>query len=132
MAAPRRGNTGHSCYFITASSFQKQNLFQSDRMARLFVEVLLYYRMQEKYLLHEFVAMPNHFHLLTTPLESLERSLQLITGGFSYRARKELRFIGEIWQPSYHDRPHSRPRGVSRFLRVHSQKPGEEQAGWES
>jgi REP element-mobilizing transposase RayT len=95
MAASRRANTGHSCYFITASSFQKQNLFQSDRMARLFVEVLLYYRMQEKYLLHEFVAMPNHFHLLTTPQESLERSLQLIKGGFSYRARKDLRFIGE-------------------------------------
>jgi len=104
MAARRRGTTGHSCYFITASSFQKQNLFQSDRMARLFVEVLLYYRAQEKYLLHEFVVMPNHFHLLTTPLESLEKSLQLIKGGFSYRARKELRFIGEIWQPSYHDR----------------------------
>jgi putative transposase len=104
MAAPPRGNTGHSCYLITASTFQKQQLMQSDRMAELFVSVLLHYRQQGKYLLHEFVVMPDHFHLLITPTESLERSLQLIKGGFSYRARKELGFRGQIWQPSYHDR----------------------------
>jgi putative transposase len=104
MAAPHRGNTGYSCYFITASTFQKQSLFQSDRLARLFIEVLLHYRRQKKYLLHEFVLMPNHFHLLITPVETLERSLQLIKGGFSYRAKKELGFGGEIWQPSFYDR----------------------------
>ena len=30
--------------------------------------------------------------------------MQLIKGGFSYRARKELNFTGDIWQPSYYDR----------------------------
>ncbi len=30
--------------------------------------------------------------------------MHLIKGGFSYRARKELGFAGEIWQPSYYDR----------------------------
>jgi putative transposase len=104
MTAPRRGNTGYSCYFITASTFQKQSLFQSDRMARLFLEVLLHYRQQQRYLLHEFVLMPDHFHLLITPTETLGRTLQLIKGGFSYRARKELGFMREIWQPSYYDR----------------------------
>ena len=93
MAAPPRGNTGHSCYLITASTFQKQQLMQSDRMAELFVSVLLHYRQQGKYLLHEFVVMPDHFHLLISPTESLERALQLIKGGFSYRARKELGFF---------------------------------------
>jgi len=104
MAAPPRGRTGFSTYFITASTFQKQNLFQSQRMGQLFREVLLHYRQQEKYLLHEFVLMPDHFHLLITPALTLERALQLIKGGFSYRARKELHFAGEIWQPSFYDR----------------------------
>jgi len=36
-------------------------------MAKLFLEVLLHYRQQGKYLLHEFVLMPDHFHLLITP-----------------------------------------------------------------
>jgi putative transposase len=80
MAAPPRGNTGYSCYFITASTFQKQSLFQSDRMARLFCEILIHYSKQNKYRLHEFVLMPDHFHLLITPVATLERALQLIKG----------------------------------------------------
>ena len=59
---------------------------------------------QGKYLLHAFVLMPDHFHLLITPTETLERALQLIKGGFSFRARKELGFGGEIWQTSFYDR----------------------------
>src|SRR5438094_6842304 len=61
MAAPYRGNTGHGVYFVTACTFQKKNLLQSDRMAGLLVEVLLHYRAERKYLLHEFVVMPDHF-----------------------------------------------------------------------
>src|SRR5437868_7000902 len=73
-------------------------------MAQLFIEVLLHYRRQGKYLLHEFVLMPDHFHVLITPAITLERALQLIKGGFSFRARKELGFGGEIWQTSFYDR----------------------------
>jgi len=104
MAAPHRGNTGFGTYFITASTFRKNSLFQSHRMADLFVRVLLGYRAQGKYLLHEFVLMPDHFHLLITPTLTLERSLQLIKGGFSFRAKRELGFGGEIWEKSYRDR----------------------------
>src|SRR5260370_14543170 len=104
MAAPRRGNTGSGTYFITAATVQKQKLLQSDRMARLFLGVLLGYRLQEKYLLHEFVLMPDHFHHLITPISTLERALQLIKGGFSFRVKRELDFHGEIWEKSFYDR----------------------------
>jgi putative transposase len=88
MAAPRRGNTGYSCYFITASTFQKRNLLQSDRMAQLFIKVLLHYRQQGNYLLHAFAVMPDHFHLLITPVVTLERALQLIKGDFHFGQRR--------------------------------------------
>jgi REP-associated tyrosine transposase len=104
LAAPLRGNTGHSAYFITAATFQKQSLFQSERMAQLLIDVLLHYRRQGRYLLHEFVIMPDHVHLLISPTVTLERSMQMIKGGFSFRARKELGFGGEIWQASFYDR----------------------------
>ncbi len=104
MAAPTRGPTGRYPYFVTASTFQKQSLFQSHRMTQLLLEVLLHCHLQNKYLLHEFVLMPNHFHVILTPAITLERALQLIKGGFSFRARKELGFGGEIWQPSFYDR----------------------------
>jgi REP element-mobilizing transposase RayT len=35
-------------------------------MRRLFVDVLLHYRQEQKYQLHDFVLMPDHFHLLIT------------------------------------------------------------------
>jgi len=73
-------------------------------MAHLFLDVLFHYRDQRKYELHEFVLMPDHFHLLLTPNESVEKTVQFIKGGFSYRAKKELNFCGEIWSPGFHDR----------------------------
>jgi len=106
MTIPYRGSTGHGTYFITASTFEKAALLQTDRMAQLLLDVLFHYREQRRYLLHEFVIMPNHFHLLITPIApvTLEKAIQFIKGGFSYRAKKELGFHGEIWQTSFHDR----------------------------
>jgi putative transposase len=104
MGRPLRGETGGSTYFITTGTFQKQRLLQSERSAVLLIDVLLHYRKQEKYLLHEFVVMPHHLHLLITPKDiTIERSLGLIKGGFSFRRNKELGLKGEIWQSSFHD-----------------------------
>ena len=70
-------------------------------MARLFIDTLLHYRSERKYLLHEFVVMPNHVHLLLTPADTLARVVQFIKGGFSYRAKKELGVSMEIWERGY-------------------------------
>jgi putative transposase len=78
--------------------FKSRAFFRPTGWPIYFVEVLLGYRVQEEYLLHEFVLMPNHFHLLITPTLILERALQHIKGGFSFRAKRELGFTGEIWR----------------------------------
>ena len=70
------------------------------------LDVLEHYREQEKYDLHEFVVMPDHLHLLLTPAldVSLERAVQLIKGGFSYRLGKAGLFAikkGIVWQESF-------------------------------
>jgi putative transposase len=104
MSISDRGETGHGMYFVSAACAGKRSLLQTDRMARLLVDVMLHYREEKKYDLHEFVVMPDHFHLLITPAVTLERALQLIKGGFSFRAKKELEFTGEVWQTSFHDR----------------------------
>ncbi len=104
MTIPLRSRTGQGTYFITASTDDKRHILQSPGMAGLLLNVLLHYRDEGNYRLHEFVVMPNHFHLLITPEKvSLERALQLIKGGFSFRARKELGFQGEVWQTSFYD-----------------------------
>jgi len=72
-------------------------------MAQLLVDVLVENRRKGRFLLHDFVIMPNHFHLLLTPAAEipLEKALQFIKGGFSYRAKREIHFAFEIWQASF-------------------------------
>src|SRR5690242_4969359 len=103
MAIPYRGPTGQHTYFVTAGTADKRPVLQSERSANLLIDVLYHHR--GKYLLHQFVIMPDHFHLLITPATiTLERSLQLIKGGFSFRFKKEIGGSGEIWQNSFYDR----------------------------
>jgi putative transposase len=90
-------------FFVTAPSFGRANIFQTTRMQRLFIEVLRHYRRQGKFYLHAFVMMPDHVHLLITPAEnlSLEKCMQLIKGGFSYRATQEFGKRGRLWAAGF-------------------------------
>jgi REP-associated tyrosine transposase len=90
-------------FFITSSIAQKRSLLQSDRSAGLFVRVLYDYRAQGKYRLHEFVVMPDHFHVLLTVGSDLpiERAVQFIKGGFAFRAGREFGFLAPVWQKGF-------------------------------
>jgi putative transposase len=81
-------NTGHT-YMITSATWGRRALFSKDRWPLLLIDTLYHYR-GSAYLLHEFVVMPDHIHALITPKTSLEKAVQFIKGGFSYRAKKEL------------------------------------------
>lgn len=74
-------------------------------MAGLFIANLFHYGDQGEYKLHAFVVMRDHFHVLLTieGARSIERVVQKIKGAFSYRARVELGFRGEIWQRGFTD-----------------------------
>jgi REP-associated tyrosine transposase len=122
MAIPFRGPTGQFTYFITAGTTDKRQLLQSERSASLLIDVFYHHR--GKYLLHEFVIMPDHFHLLITPAGiTLERSLQLIKGGFSFRFRKETGQTREIWQNSFYDHRVRNAVEYARFRNYIHQNP---------
>jgi putative transposase len=90
-------------FFATSSTCEKRGLLQSTRAAGLLIDVLYHYRQQQKYLLHEFVIMPDHFHvLLTVDAEmTVEKAVQLIKGGFAFRAGRELGFRAPVWQKGF-------------------------------
>jgi putative transposase len=87
---------------VTTETWERRVLFHVDLWAKLFIDTLYHYRGQA-YLLHEFVVMPDHIHVLITPHTSLEKAVQFIKGGFSYRAKKELGSNLEIWQKGFQD-----------------------------
>ena len=74
-------------------------------MAGLLTEVLRSVMRSKGIVIHEFVVMPNHLLVLMTVPEDMtvEKAMQLIKGGFSFRAKKELGFQGEIWQRGFSD-----------------------------
>jgi len=86
-------------FFITTITAQRQPIFRRETTANLLLDTLAHYRDAGKYLLHEFVIMPDHLHALITPSEeiSLERAMQFIKGGFSFR----LKARGPVWQESF-------------------------------
>jgi putative transposase len=92
-------------FFVTTGTAGGRSLFQTDRMAGLFIDVLRSYMRSRKFTVHDFVVMPDHVHILMTlPGDlSVEKAMQLIKGGFSFRAGRELGFRGEIWQRGLSD-----------------------------
>jgi putative transposase len=107
LEAPMKPHREHATnnsqtYMVTSSTWERRALFQAEPWARLLVDTLCRYR-QSAYLLHEFVIMPDHFHALVTSQTSLEKAVQFIKGGFSYRAKKELGSHMEIWQKGFQD-----------------------------
>ena len=67
------------------------------------MRVLYDYRDQNKFRLHEFVVMPDHFHaLITVECDiTIERAVQFIKGGFAFRAGREFGFSAPIWQKGF-------------------------------
>jgi len=80
---------------------ERRSIFQVTATAELFEQTLLDYRSQGKFLLHAFIIMPEHFHALITPAPdvSLEKAMQFIKGGFSFRLKSK----HEVWMRSFNE-----------------------------
>ena len=97
LAAPQELRT----YFVTAVTANRRRLFQVEQKARLMVDTLVLYRHQGRYKLHGFVVMPDHLRALLTPAPevSLEKAVQYIKGGFSFRLKSKL----GVWSRSFNE-----------------------------
>jgi putative transposase len=109
MARPlRNANADHilspsRTFFVTTKTSMGRALLQSERNATLLIEVLRSYVAARKFHLHDFVIMPDHVHLLIAVDGdmTIERAMQFIKGGFSYRLRKEFGYSGVVWQRGF-------------------------------
>jgi putative transposase len=88
-------------YFITAVTADRRRLFQVEEKAQLLQDTLLDYRRQGRFELHAFVIMPDHLHAIVTPAPdvSLEKALQYIKGGYSFRPKSKL----DVWAKGYNE-----------------------------
>jgi putative transposase len=88
-------------YLVTAVTAERRSLFQVTTTAELLEQTILDYHRQGRFLLHAFVIMPDHFHALITPAPdvSLEKAMQFIKGGFSFRLKSK----HDVWMRSFNE-----------------------------
>jgi putative transposase len=92
-------------YFVTTKTWDNRAIFQVAENAGILIRCMLEYRDRGAYLLHEFVVMPNHLHLLLTPGSeiSLEKAMQFIEGGSSHRIHQQRENKIQIWNSGFHE-----------------------------
>jgi putative transposase len=90
---------------------ERRRLFQVTATAELLERTILDYHAQGKFLLHAFVIMPGHFHALKPPAAdvSLEKAMQFIKGGFSFRLKSK----HDVWMRSFNE---SQIMGEEKFM----------------
>ena len=97
----RRAPQEIRAYLVTAVTAGRRSLFQVTATAQLLERTLLDYRGQGNFQLHAFVIMPDHFHALITPAMevSLEKAMQFVKGGFSFRLQSRL----DVWMRGFNE-----------------------------
>ena len=92
-------------YFVTTKTSQNRALFHVVEIAETVTQTLAHYRERGEYLLHEFVLMPDHLHVLITPspTNSLEKAMQFIKGGSSHRLHQQRGQKVDLWSAGFHE-----------------------------
>jgi len=131
MAIPTRNSIPESAlstsrtFFATTKTSMGKRLLQSERNAMLLIDVLRSCVAERKFLLHDFVIMPDHVHLLLTVQKdmTIEKSMQLIKGRFSYRLKRECQYLGEVWQRGFSEARADDEKSILSYREYISQNP---------
>lgn len=72
-------------------------------IAKMIVDALRYGEKRNLYRLHAFVVMPNHVHVLWTPLTNHSKIMDWLKGATARRANRILGRRGQFWQDESFD-----------------------------
>jgi putative transposase len=103
MARPKHRTRPGGTYFVTTNTWQRRALFRNPAAARILEEKILEYRDKGFYLVHHYVVLPEHLHIMLTPGETttLEKAIQLIKGGSSHEIGKTLLLRFPVWHTGF-------------------------------
>jgi putative transposase len=107
-------------FFVTTNTSMGRRLLQSERNALLLIEVLRANVKAGKFRVLDFVVMPDHVHLLISVNAdmTIEKAIQLIKGGFSYRLKREFGYMGKCGSADFQkcaSRINAAYRGITRI-----------------
>ncbi len=102
MARPLRLQYPGALYHITARGNERKAIFRSDDDRQKFLAVLAKTIERHRLILHAYVLMGNHYHLLLeTPEANLAKALRDLNGIYTASFNRRHRRIGHLFQGRY-------------------------------
>lgn len=88
-----------STFLITAPTFHRKRIFQNERYGEALTEILMRCRQESRLLLHDYVLMPDHMHLLVTGPVNVDvvGAVHELQAAFVEVLRREFGYSGEVW-----------------------------------
>jgi len=88
---------------ILDRAYGEESLLADPRVAKIVQENFLHHA-GKKYELHGWVIMPNHVHILITPMVHLDSIVHSWKGYTAFQTNHILKRQGQLWQKEYFDR----------------------------
>ncbi|MBI4515138.1 MAG: transposase [Deltaproteobacteria bacterium] len=102
MARPLRITFPGACYHVTARGNERKPIFRDDRDRARFLEILADSIRRFGLVLHAYVLMRNHYHLLLeTPEANLARAMRQLNGVYTQDFNRRHRRVGHVLQGRY-------------------------------
>jgi REP-associated tyrosine transposase len=90
-------------HFITLPTFHRKRIFQNERFGEVLTEVLMHSRRQFDILLHDYVIMPDHAHLLLTGEVPVAQLINALQKEFAKEIALQFGYAGEVWESQFDD-----------------------------
>ena len=91
-------------YFLTICASEGTSPFLDKDLSSQIIKSLFFYRNQKGFRLYSYCVMPDHFHLVMSPANSL--SVSQIVGNlkaYTTKLAQEKGLNGKLWQKSFYD-----------------------------
>jgi putative transposase len=137
MARPLRYNPPGSIHHVTSRGNERRDIVRSDRDRRKFVEKLAEVVLEREWILHSWVLMTNHLHLVVeTPIPNLSAGMHDLLGDFASWFNRVHRRVGHLFQHRFDAKPVERETHLlelTRYLPLNPVRCGlvKDPAEWE-
>ncbi|MCK5708268.1 MAG: transposase [Candidatus Aureabacteria bacterium] len=128
MARPYRFEFEGAFYHITARGNERKKIYRNARDYEKFLEIITGAKGKYGFLLHSYVLMGNHYHLLIeTPLPNLTQIMHLINGWYTTYFNIKHQRSGHFFQGRYKSiilEAESHLLGLSRYIHLNPVRAG--------
>src|SRR5277367_747223 len=102
MARSLRIHFSGAVYHVTSRGNERKNIVRSDKDRELFLRVLAQVVEDYHVIIHSWVLMDNHYHLLLeTPEANLSNALRHLNGVYTQKFNRQNGRIGHLFQGRY-------------------------------